>query len=185
MTYLNEFHKNFPRGGQGKTHPFIEDQFEFLYNSNITTKSILDWGCGKGGTLTHYNSQYNADIKGYDPGIEQYASEAWRNRYWDVIYSVDVLEHIPLNKLTGKGGELNWIGKGIRDAAVFVIDLTPAKKTLSTGENAHCTLLTETEWLTHLENYFRVAHWEVEETADKTYTKRRRLCVSCMRLRKA
>lgn len=184
MNYLNDFHNTNPRGGQGKTHDFVNTKIQEYYNNNLATKSVLEYGCGKGHAIEYYNTVYNTNITGYDPGIPKYSSEAWRKRYWDLIYSIDVLEHIPIQQLTGKAGELNWIAKGIRDRALIVIDLTPAKKTLSTGENAHVTLLSEDAWLTHIRDYFTVNTWEIDVQPDKLYGERRRLCVDCGRLRK-
>lgn len=178
---MTDFHELYPKGGQGKTHPYLEREFERLYSNNLSTKSILEYGCGKGHALTHYNEIYNTDIQGYDPGIEQYSSQDWRGRFWDVIYSVDVLEHIPLKDLTGKTGELEWISVGFRDYAILIIDQTLAKKTKPNGDNEHCTLLSNSEWLTLISKHMNIAHWENDVQPDKTFGNRQRICLTCTR----
>ena len=140
---MSDFHKQFPSSGVGKQFPAILDYI----GSRPETRSILDFGCGKGGTADWIEQLHpRARVHRYEPGIEQYSSEAWKSRYWDCIYSVDVLEHIEVKDLEGKTGVLAWFNSCIRDTTFHIIDLDPAKKTLADGRNAHVTLLEPEEW---------------------------------------
>jgi len=185
-----DFHKEFPRGGVGKQHPFILKCFTEMigapgkYDSNPT--SVLDYGAGKGGTAQWLESLYpKIFIEQYDPSFN--TADEWReirNRYYDFVYSVDVLEHIARPDCVNKDGAIPWINSCTRNYAFLVIDLTPAKKKLSDGRNAHINLQEPNAWLRDIEIWMRVKHWEIHEEPCKTYGVRKRLCVRAERGKK-
>ena len=56
--------------------------------------SLLDHGCGKGGLVELLKQDLSAlqEVYRYDPGIEKFSNQPTRN--WDIVISIDVLEHI-------------------------------------------------------------------------------------------
>ena len=185
-----DFHKEFPNGGVGKKHPFILDCFTDVIGAPDAHKTypvtVLDYGAGKGGTARWLASLYpGIFIQQYDPSFN--TPDEWceiRNRCYDYVYSVDVLEHIEKSECVRKDGAIYWINSCTRTDAFLVIDLTPAKKTLKDGRNAHINLQSPDEWLEDIELWMRVKHWEIHEKPCKTYGVRRRLCVRAERGKK-
>ncbi|MBK8576149.1 MAG: class I SAM-dependent methyltransferase [Elusimicrobia bacterium] len=53
---------------------------------------ILDYGCGSG-TLVEYLRQAGYDAKGYDPHVPDHSTDTLLHTTYDVVVSVDVLEH--------------------------------------------------------------------------------------------
>lgn len=120
-----------------------------------TSKSVLDYGCGKGMVYQKTNFQlpdgrtipsvkeyWNVDtIRLYDPGVEEYAERP--NSTFDGVVSTDVLEHIPEE-------DIDWVlDECFGYATKFVymnIASYPAKKTLPNGWNAHVTVQPPSWW---------------------------------------
>jgi len=179
MNLAQQYHQHNPEAGKGK-------QYDYLY-TKLKDKhphhSILDYGSGQGGTAEWLKQTLDLDVACYDPGVERYNTpEIVEDRYWDYVYSADVLEHIPLEEL--KQHTLPLLANTIRDELYLIIDLTPAKKQLPDGTNAHITLLTADEWIKLLSEYLKVHETTTVEQPDKTYGTRTRLCVTARRSRK-
>lgn len=194
-----DFHREFPGSGVGKQYPYLQKQLTHYWGESPTPKSLLDFGCGGGGTAQWLCDTYpQFYIDGYDPYKRLYPEWTtegthgenpglWRtipNRYYDCVYSADVLEHIPRPLCVERDGALAHINSCTRGLALLIIDLTPAKKTLATGTNAHVNLQSTEQWLEDIERWMRVWSYDLEATADKTYGVRRRLCVTAYRGKK-
>ena len=114
--------------------------------------SLLDYGCGKGFYYENTTDQYgiqnmtlrdfwNINIDLYDPCVEENSSIDEDKKY-DLIISIDVLEHIPSN-------DIDWVLKKIFNKAnkyVFLnVACYPAVALLPNGENAHINV-NEPQW---------------------------------------
>ena len=160
-----DFHKQFPKSGIGKQHDYLLERLTH-------THEILDYGCGKGGTVKWLlDKGYN--VVGYEPYVELYNNTETLNRKYDAIYTQDVLEHIDID-------EIPWqLFDVIAQEQVHIIDLTPAKKKLKDGRNAHITLLTKYVWLqlfhTYIGGELLDVHTDVQP--DPNYGERKRLCL--------
>ena len=181
-----DFHKQFPGTGIGKQYPWLLLQLKQLWPSGYyNTRSCLDWGAGLGGTAEWLQLELpGLDVDCYDPYVRTYSSTHYQNRYYDVVYSCDVLEHIPRADCVAKGGALAWINSCTRGPALLIVDLTPAKKTLPDGTNAHVNLQTPQQWIKDIEQWMRVESWEIDVQPDKHFGERRRLCVRATRGKK-
>lgn len=111
--------------------------------------SVLDYGCGHGMLMQALQARWpDADIRGYDPGMEQYSAEPAPA---DVLVSTDVLEHIEPDKLDGVLTHMRFLaGK----AAYVNIHTGPARAVLPDGRNAHLIQKPAAWWKTHLSKYF-------------------------------
>lgn len=182
MTY--DFHKQFPESGIGKQYPWLLKQMQ--KEKHWELKSVLDYGAGKGGTAQWLREEFpGIFIETYDPSFN--TDEEWRqirNRYYDLVYSCDVLEHVPRAECIAKGGPLAWCNSCSRGPVLLIIDLTKAKKTLPSGENAHVNLQSPEQWIKDIELWMEVEHWEIDTQLDKTYGERNRLCVVAKRGKK-
>jgi len=151
---MSDFHKHFPQGGKGKPYPWIAQTLEQLYG--LQPFCAVDYGAGKGGTVTWLQQQFpQAHIHPYEPGIEQYASTHWQDQDWDCAYSLDVFEHIDPTE------EHNTMQTLVEhfDTLVFVIDCSPARKTLPDGRNAHINLKEPAQWARLFEQYYDIVEY--------------------------
>ena len=82
-------------------------------------------------------------VTGWDPGTDQYHTPP--RQQFDGIYSIDVWEHIELQAIPDAVENLRTMSHD-RTTWCHIIDLTPAKKLLPDGRNAHVTLLNTTQW---------------------------------------
>lgn len=117
--------------------------------SNI--KSVLDYGCGKGGLVLALKKTLCSDIsiRGFDPGIEEYSTMP--KEKFDIITCVDVLEHIDRHAIDAV---LNQIKNSMTGFMVFIIDLIPAIKSLADGRNAHILLAPPEYWASKINQAF-------------------------------
>ncbi len=186
MTQI-DFHKQFPGSGKGKIYPWLWSQIQqqFPDRQYDHTRSFLDWGAGQGGTAEWLHTlMQDPYIECYDPYVERYASTNYQTRYFDCVYSCDVLEHVPREDCIAKGGALAWMNSCSRGNIYLIIDLTPAKKTLSDGTNAHVNLQTPDAWIKDIELWMTVEATHIDVQPDKTYGERNRLCVVASRGKK-
>src|SRR5215213_8430850 len=61
---------------------------------DLSNKTILDFGCGPRGGLAEFLGDQK--VISYDPYIEAYSTLPWSRRF-DVLFSSDVLEHLPMH----------------------------------------------------------------------------------------
>ncbi len=114
--------------------------------------SLLDYGCGK---AEFYNNKYNLgdieypsfknlwniDIDLYDPSYSKF-SKLDQNKTYDMVISIDVLEHIPIE-------DIDYVLEQICNLAKKYIFLNvgcySAAALLPNGDNAHITIQ-KPEW---------------------------------------
>lgn len=159
------FHEQFPGSGQGKQHPWLMSALQ-----ELGAHRILDYGAGKGGT-TQWLRRLGFDCTAYDPHWEPNRNPRALEQEYDVVFTQDVLEHIEL-------AEMPWsVFSRCAPRSLHIIDLTPAKKRLRDGRNAHITLLTAQEWCQHLEQHLgKIQHQHLDHQPDPNFTTRTRLC---------
>lgn len=108
-------------------------------------KTLLDYGCGKGGVLSDIQSRYRQiNCSGYDPAVMMFANEP---NQVECVFSNDVLEHVEpeyLNQVLDHIDQLSTLYIWLR------IDTVPARKRLSDGRNAHLILENQTWWTTQI-----------------------------------
>lgn len=127
--------------------------------SELEIESLLDYGCGKAGawkdkmavdsnndnacSLAEY---LNVPIVAlYDIGVPEYANLPVDK--FDLVVSIDVLEHIPVETL---GRVLSDIFSHAKKYVYLTIASYPARKLLPDGRNAHVTIRKPKWWLNRL-----------------------------------
>ena len=169
--HYTDWHKLFPNSGKGKEFPWMRDTL-----LRFDPKSILDYGCGKGGTADYIESTTHFKVDRYDPGYAPYSAKPTRT--YDFVYSTDVFEHIELEDV---GPSIAYINSLTSRYHAHIIDLDPAKKTLPDGRNAHVTLLTQAQWLNEFNQYCEVVDYATCGYEDKRLGQRRRLHITCLK----
>lgn len=168
---MNDFHKLFPNSGQGKHYEFHLEQLTKVQQLYTRPIRILDWGAGKGGT-TQWLREQGFAVWAYDPYWEPNSATETLQAEYDAIVTGDVLEHIHTQ-------DIPWDYFKTIEHNIHCIDLTPAKKSLPDGRNAHINLQSRAEWMstfyTHLGG--EVVEHTQSRTADPNYTWRTRLCL--------
>lgn len=135
-----EHHRKHKRYGNSyaKQHQIIE---KLIKKTN--SKTLLDYGCGKGTQYTVKNLHkawgFMPDL--YDPAIENFS--ILPDKMYDGIYSTDVMEHIPEEVLPEV---FEYIFTHSNKFVFLGISTSLAKAILPNGENAHCTVQTLDWW---------------------------------------
>lgn len=101
--------------------------------------TILDYGCGKG-TMVRTLTDAGLQCQGYDPAIDKFAKPP---EPVDLVASVDVLEHIEPDCLSGV---LDHIERLTRKVLFVAISTRKAKRFLSDGRNAHLIIEEGSFW---------------------------------------
>ena len=107
-------------------------------------KTLLDYGCGKG--MQYLGRRFHEQWGGvlphcYDPGVRGLHKKP--DGTFDGVICCDVLEHIPESLISDVLEEISLYAEKF----VFAnIALSPARKTLPNGQNAHVTLQPESWW---------------------------------------
>lgn len=161
-----DFHELFPNSGQGKEYPWLDSKLR-----EIGSQKILDYGAGKGGT-TAWLLSLGYNVTAYDPYWPKYANTRALDQAYDTVFTADVLEHI----LTG---DIPWQLFAKAAHGLHIIDLTPAKKLLPTGENAHINLASADEWCLRFVEHVggRIESSITYDEPDRTYGVRTRLAL--------
>ncbi len=124
---------------------FLKDYFGKLL-PHLNVKTLLDYGCGKGYQYIvdkiHLNWGVNS-IYLYDIGVIEYSQKPEKEKRFDAVLCLDVMEHIRERDLDFYIPEIISYAKNL---VVFSICCRPAKKTLPNGENAHLTVKPESWW---------------------------------------
>ena len=149
MTYKNEYlieqyktlHNSKKGYGNGynKNTLDLEHLNSFLKNNN--SRSILDYGCGKGDLVKYLTESYSC--YGYDPSIEKYNNEH-NDKNFDTLICLDVLEHIPENEL---GHLFEHIKSYNTKNLYFIVSTRYAKTKLPDGRNCHETVKSYEWWV--------------------------------------
>ena len=125
---LKKMHESASFGKRGKMPRHLENFIE-----EISPKSILDFGCGKGNLVTLMQEKYpDKTILGYDPGNTIF-DRSISNVNVDLLVSSDVLEHVEPHLINETLADLSTKSKYI----YHLISLAPAKRKLPDGRNAH------------------------------------------------
>lgn len=130
----------------------------YLLTRGLKGKSVLDYGCGKGGLVKAMAAAHpDWAFQEYDPAVEGKNKEP---RPADVVVCTDVLEHIEPEKVAAV---LSHIASLAKVGAMFVVDTRPAKKTYPNGQNAHLTVKPAQWWFDHISLFFDVRRAEIVE----------------------
>lgn len=111
-------------------------------------RSILDYGCGRSDLVTHFWRDGYRRIVRYDPAIRKYRTMP--DGKFGLVFACDVMEHIPMASVDKVLTEI----KDKSASALFTISTKLARARLPDGSNAHCTLLTRSEWTRWIADYF-------------------------------
>lgn len=114
----------------------------------LAPKSILDYGCGRSDLVAHFWLDGRRKIARYDPAIP--AFRHMPEGEFDLALVCDVMEHIPMSAVDRVLTEV----RSKSDVALFTISTKPARAKLPDGSNAHCTLLTKSEWTRWIADVF-------------------------------
>lgn len=111
-------------------------------------RSVLDYGCGWSDLVCYFWNDGKRIVERFDPAIPRFKN--FPQRQFDLILCTDVMEHIGIGDLDRTLTEMASLGNNV----LFVISTVPAKTILPDGRNAHVTLLTESEWMGWIKDYF-------------------------------
>ena len=118
---------------------------ECVEHMHIHPKTVLDFGSGSLG-VGFINAMFpgpSVRKYAYDPGVPSLDSAKGFPRYFDLIFCLDVMEHIPESNVHG----MLKLFQSMTDSAIFIIHHGPAAAILPNGENAHCTQKPLDWWL--------------------------------------
>lgn len=129
-----------PQGYGGKGKKWVETVVALL--RQFEASSVLDYGCGQGtlAQVLRTRKVPGLRIAEYDPAI---AGKDGYPSFADIVTCTDVLEHIEPEKLQFV---LKHIQCLTRKAALLVVALDEANKTLTDGRNAHLILQSPDWW---------------------------------------
>lgn len=117
-----------------------------------SSKTILDYGCGKGVMASHL-----AGVTSYDPCVPEFSKRP--ESTFDLVACCDVLEHVEPEYLDNVLDDI----KQFADKAVFlVISTRLAAKTLPDGRNAHLIVEGLDWWKARLAQNF--TFWQLTTT---------------------
>lgn len=140
---LTNIHESSPFGKRAKIPKYLE---EFI--SQINPSSIVDFGCGKGRLVDKLKECYPGKvIGGYDPGNTAFDIPL-DNKFYDLLISTDVLEHVEPEYIDQTLDYLKTKSKYI----YHLIALSPAKLILPDGRNAHLILESKEWWRDKFKN---------------------------------
>lgn len=137
-------------------------------------KSVSDYGAGKKNLQVGLNAAgLNPDYKPYDPAFPEYGAP----QPADLVCCIDVLEHIEPELLENVFKDLASVTQKV---GFYSIHMTPAKKILPDGRNAHLIQKPTSWWLPRLCVYFDIVQlqqhnigggmgfWVIVHPKDKT-----------------
>ena len=144
IDYYRQIHHSNAGYGAGSRH------FYFVCSVLIylESRSVLDFGCGKGVLADQIQQVPHLTCKKYDPAIP--GIDAIPTDHFDCLVNTDVLEHIPEPELDET---IRHFPK-LSDTAIVIPHLRKAAQLLPNGENAHCTLKKPDEWKEILSGYY-------------------------------
>lgn len=117
------------------------------YFDNIQATSILDYGCGKGILKNMFGEK--VIVGEYDPAI---SSKSGEPEPADLLVCIDVMEHIEPECIDNV---IAHMASKVLISSFITIALTPAKKTLSDGRNAHISLHSVGWWIEAFAKHFK------------------------------
>jgi hypothetical protein len=115
----------------------------------LGARSVIDYGCGQSKLAEAIGSLPRVEtVCRYEPAIPDYASRP--DRHFDLVVSVDVLEHVPEPELDDVLADMRQLA----DHALLIIDIVPAQTILPNGENAHATVQPPAWWMDRLSRFW-------------------------------
>lgn len=127
--------------------------------TDLENQTIVDLGCGRGELskmlpFKHYTGvdlstyQINKNVEENDRDNVNFVHHSitslpFDDMQFDVAICMDVMEHVPLNKVDQVLGEMFRVAHSV----MLVIDCVPAKLTDKDGSNLHCTIQPPKWWL--------------------------------------
>ena len=115
----------------------------------LSPKTVLDYGCGKGLLVDELEKKYpRIRFYKYDPAISEYSSIPVDRV--DLVINTDVLEHIPESDIDDVVCEISKLS----NVAYFNLHHALALAVLPNGENAHCTIKDKPWYKRKIGKYF-------------------------------
>lgn len=143
-----ELHKTDPRYG-AKAAKHAADIADIIRRTGA--RSLLDYGCGKGTLKPALQALCpSLDIREYDPCVP---GKTAKPRPADIVVCLDVMEHIEPDRLDDV---LAHIRSVTGFYAFMTVAVSPARKTLPDGRNAHLIVQPREWWTEQLARHFAV-----------------------------
>lgn len=120
----------------------------FPHIQDLAPHSVVDFGCGQSVLPDLVKASGVPDVTRYDPAVPAYAKRP--GGPFDLLISVDVLEHIPEADLDGVLADM----ASLAPHAMLIIDIKPAKNMLPNGDNAHATIKPPEWWAQKLRPHY-------------------------------
>ncbi len=114
----------------------------------VKPNSVIDYGCGRSRLVDLIQHLGVPNVAHYDPAIPAYAEKP--PSQFDLLISVDVLEHIPEDELDAILSDMAGLGRN----AILVINTRLARTILPDGRNAHLTVRPALWWRQTLSRYW-------------------------------
>ena len=115
--------------------------------AEIRPANVLNFGCGQTDLQDHLEL-FGGTYHRYDTGFPELSTLPVDKA--DFLINTDVLEHIPEKDLDEVLAKM----ASITSKAFFNIATRPAKEILPNGDNAHCTILSASQWESILKTHF-------------------------------
>ena|SRR3990167_6092186 len=116
--------------------------------NRLSVKELLDYGCGKGRLKKVLKTIHPVEVRGYDPGVEEYSMMP---EPAEMVACIDVLEHIEPEFIDNVLDDLQRV---TRKLIFLTVHTGPAKKTLPDGRNAHLIQEPAEWWIKRLNTRF-------------------------------
>lgn len=116
---------------------------------SMNPSSILDYGCGRSSLVNYFWNDGQRQIYKYDPAIEDYMSLP--AKVVDLVICTDVLEHILLRDMDRIFQDFIKL----TNTVILGINISPARKKLSNGMNAHVTIMPKSWWIGFIKRYYK------------------------------
>lgn len=132
----SRFHTDGTYGFGGRHYPWLVPQILALQPS-----SLLDYGAGRSQISLRLGERAGiARVSRFEPAVPELSKLP--TEPFDVVMSLDVLEHIPDEELDAVLFEMAALGRH----QIHIIDIRPAQAVLADGRNAHVSLHSGEWW---------------------------------------
>ena len=154
VSLYKDLHARDPKfGGRGDAGGLTSNLSKAILKlEGFETKSVLDFGTGKGNLVKSLRQQLDTSkyrIDGYDPAVQEWDQKP--NERYDIVTCIDVLEHLERSNIDQFLADLK---KYVEKFCFLLIDLQPAVQHLSNGRNAHTLLAPLDWWSSKISQYF-------------------------------